>query len=351
MERVFRINPKRPRYIDLVIVLLCGAPLLMLALGAYHWEMWRGGLSFGSALAVTVILVVSFWADRVHAESATLTVGAHGMRMESDLPKWLGPSAGWSLAFDEIGRVGVVERFALVQFRKKGLSLAPVPVRIMDWIEDAPGAKVPASARDFRQSELWKALEKAGVFDKDADRHAEAVNFDLAKHPATRAALAVMAVLAAYWAFDSLVATEAWAEWGARYLLPPAVVGVVAAVVAGYLLKRPQVPMQVAMMLAVLLGVTSSLASWVGMVRVNQVLGGPLEEQAYVRNDNCDTLLPKKEGLPPIEYTELARGYWCQFPKDVQHKVPVRQGLFGLYQVDLRTHTEAIREYRGRGGQ
>lgn len=355
MHRTFRINSRRPRYLDFVIVLACAAPFAVFAIGAWHWETWRGGVGLGTAIVLTIAVVVGFWVDRVHAESATLTVGDGTMRMESDLPKWMGPHAGWSLHFEEIARVGVLERFAVVQVQKKGVTLMPIPIRIMDWIEDVPGATAPRSTRDFRQSSLWQALEQAGVTAAQPDSRAVAANFDLARHPATRNALAVMAVLAAYWAIDSLLAAEAWAEWALPYWIPHALVGAAGVGLGLFALLRARdpepVPQPVAIALAMLLGVTTVLASWVGLVRVNQVAGGPLEEQPYVRNDKCDALLPVKQGLPPVEYTELARDYWCQFPKDKQHLVPVRQGLFGLYQVDLTRHTAAIRDFRRKAGK
>jgi hypothetical protein len=224
-------------------------------------------------------------------------------------------------------------------------------LRVADWFEE--GTAPPASRPALGDAPLFKLLDEAGFF-RAYLPHAgtDALNFDLAKHPATKLALAVMGALAAYWAADSFLAREAWAEWSGKYLTPHAVVGVIAAILGGLALetaKKPEpVPIHIVLPVALLLGLAAALASWTGLIRLNQAFGGPLVERAYVRNDTCDTLMPLERGLPDIEYTEQARHYWCQFSGTHRHYVPVRRGLGGLYQVDLSRHTAAIREYRAR---
>ncbi len=99
-------------------------------------------------------------------------------------------------------------------------------------------------------------------------------------------------------------------------------------------------------MLAVIVGFSAVTASYSALIRLNQLVAGPLEVKTYRRNASCERLLPLEPGLPEIEYAELAKAYWCTFPPDALHEVRLREGVFGLYQVDLTPHTEAIRRFR-----
>jgi hypothetical protein len=137
--------------------------------------------------------------------------------------------------------------------------------------------------------------------------------------------------------------------------MPHIVAGTIAATLTAVLLFSARTPFPVprfiAVALAAILGVSAGGASWNGLLRVNQLAGGPLEPHRYVRNDTCDRLLPLEQGLPPVEYDRAARDYWCTFPREHRHVVLVRHGLGGLYQIDLTEHTAAIRKYlRSRNG-
>ena len=178
-----------------------------------------------------------------------------------------------------------------------------------------------------------------------------ALSFDLFGHRGTRAALVVAAVLVGYGLLDGYLAREAWPEWSWEYLLPHVLVGTLAAVLTlAALLSRKAaqtVPHTVTYVLALTVVMTAMIASWHGLFRVNQLAGGPLLSYAYVRVEACMSLVPVSAGLPVIEYSELARDYWCTYSQEHKHTVPVRRGLFGLYQVDLTEHTDAIRAFRG----
>ena len=353
--RVFRIAPRRNRKWQYIALLLLATPVIMMAAASYHFELVKDRMMWVPVILALVMVPLALWIDHRFAESARLTVDRAGIRLASDLPRFTGRYAGWDVRWEEINRVSLIERMGMVQIRQRGFT-APAPrmLRIADWIEE--GAPAPEKPAKPRASPLFKLLDEAGFFKAYLSHpSADALNFDLALHPATRTALIVMAVLAAYWAIDGFIANEAWAEWSAKYIVPHAVVGLIGAGVAAFALKAARdpgpVPSHVLAPLAVLIGLTTALASWTGLIRVNQLAGGPLVEKAYVRNDSCDTLMPLDKELPPIEYTEQAKHYWCQFPKATQHIVPIRRGVGGLYQVDLSRHTAAIREYRARQGR
>ncbi len=358
--RRFCIAAKRSHYLEWVTALLILAPLVIFMAGSYHWEMGHAVLIVSVIAFMVVFAALSLWARQRYAATGRLIVDDLGMRLESELPRFLAaPYQGpWKVQWSEIDKVIPVDAVGLLQIRRKGFTAMPLAIKVLDWVpEDGTRAAAPRSGRrapKMRETELWRVLEEHGLFGgKRRNTRAEALNFDLAKHPVTRALLAVMAVLVAYWAVDSIMAEEAWAEWRAAYVLPHVAIGIAGAVLGFVFMKIAAGPMaipgQIAAVLAMFLGFSIGLASWTGIVRLNQLVGGPLSSEEYVRNETCDSLMPIKTELPPIEYTELAKGYWCQFPKDHKHLVLIRRGLGGLYQVDLTQHTEAIREFRRSG--
>jgi hypothetical protein len=351
--RVFRVAPNRIRGSSYAMLFLAVTPFILMAIVTYQLGMLKDRMAVGMLVISPILIAFAAWADIRYRNTARLTVDPAGIRMESDLPKFLG--LRFDIRWEDIWKVTLVERMGLLQIRRRGFT-APPPsnVRLRDWYEEgtAPAPKPPA----LKEAPLYKLFEEIGLFRAFLpEAGLAAMNFDLAKHPATKVAMAVMAGLAAYWALDSFLAKEAWAEWSGPYIAPHAVVGVLAAIAAGLALKgakKPEpVPLNITLVVAGILGFTAALASWTGLIRVNQSFGGPLIEQSYVRNESCNALVPVNRGLPSIEYTDQAKHYWCQFPRDYRHVVPVRQGLGGLYQVDLTKHTAAIREYRARQGK
>jgi hypothetical protein len=355
--KVFRIGARRKHRLELVVVLVLAAPVIMLGATAFHWEMLGEPVLLATIVLIAIVVGLGAWAHIRYVKTARLSIDDGGMKLESEIPRFLagGYQGPWEIRWDEVDRVSLVDWLGLLQIRRKGFARMWLALKLNDWTpEDAQGS--PASGptgptADVRSTALWQELARRGLFTgHKSDPRVEALNFDLAKHPATKWALMVMAGLAAYWAIDGFFAHEAWAEWRAKYIVPHVVAGIVGAVVATFALKAARtpspVPINIVMPLALLLGFTVALATWTGLIRVNQLVGGPLEEEPYVRNEACDKLLPIKQGLPAIEYTELAKGYWCQFPKDQRHTVLIRKGVANLYQVDLTRHTAAIKEYR-----
>jgi hypothetical protein len=349
----YRVAERRSRAADAGLIFLALAPLVMLLVASYHWEMMPLPMAALIVVVSAVFVGTSIWSQARYAETAVLRVDDLGMQLRSGAPRLFANAfqRPWSVAWKEVAQVVVMERMGMIQVRKRGFTALPIVLRGRDWVpQDASHDSRPP--RDMRGSPLWKDLESRGFFRLHGASKAQPVDFDLMQHPATRSMLVVMAVLAGYWLTENFTAREAWAEWNARYLAPHFAIAAAAAVLGFVWLRLGKgptaVPAQVLMFMAVLLGATAGLASWSGLLRVNQFAGGPIVEEAYVRNKECDRLLPRKAGLPEIEYTELARGYWCQFGLDHVHYVRIRRGIGGLYQVDLSPHTRKIREFRRR---
>ena len=299
---------------------------------------------------VPVMTAVAFFTILRFRERARLVLDDNGLRMDTGLPAWLG-SAGWSIAWKDIAKVRTLSAAGVVQLQRKG-SMVFRPLRVHDWVragEPLPPAKLLIGARDLRTAPLWQALDRRGLFARHATPNAG--DFDLAKHPATRAALVVMALLMTYAAADFFLARERWAVLEPSIFAVPGAIGLVFALLAFVIFlnaNRPApIPRDVSGPLALVFGLAVACAAFYGLLRLNQ-WAAPLEAHEYVRNVSCNSLEPVEAGLPAIDYDDPARRYWCSFPRDKRHSVLLRRGLGGMYQVDLTEHTRGIREFNAR---
>ena len=357
--RVFRINPERKHSFELLLLFLGLAPTVAIAIFAYRYEVLWKFLADRSYL--TLVFVMPFlglgmvWINSRILAGARLTLDGQGLALTYREKPFFGlaPAPEEHCRWDDIGKVRVIAGLRVVQIRRKRTMARPMVLKITDWVEEVPGVADYSgrSSVPMRETALWKALEEAGLFSEQPTQGStDALDFDLLGHPGTRFALIAMAGLFGYAALDAFLRKEAWADWGLPYLLPHVIAGIFAAAAAAFALlasRHPNpVPREVAIPLALLVGVSGGGASWSLLIRVNEWFGGPLEERAYVRNEACNTLIPVEPGLPAIEYTAMAKDYWCRFPIEQQHPVPIRKGLGGLYQVDLTRYTEAIRKFR-----
>lgn len=363
-ERVFRVDRHRRRGIELALLFVLVAMVATTLFFVDAWELWpkfesairRDPRIWAFSVVMLIVTPVLMWAERRWSERARLYVGHAGLRLESGLPRWLqlgGVMRDWQLRWDEITSIAVAERFGILQLQKRGRFSQRLVLRLSDWIDDVTAGEIaPARAeRSGGRFALWQELADRGVF---AQQHAadplSGLNFDLAKHPTTRSVLFALAALAIYASVDALIARESWVDYSVAYFVPHLVAGLIGGALVGWLLTSSvtptRVPTQVTLTLGLLMAVVAGTATYFALVRVNQAFAGDLESRSYVRNAACDALLPIDAGLPPVEYSELARGYWCQFPAEQRHQVLIRRGLFGMYQVDLTPHTEAIRAFR-----
>ncbi|MFZ6719683.1 hypothetical protein [Undibacterium sp. Ji49W] len=308
-----------------------------------HPERW-GGLVFG--LALVLVQSIMQWSYR----SARLVVNAEGLRLEQTSTSLLANLTffGREMRWNDLKSVSFIPRFGVLQLRSHAHKL-PWAILSKDWQLQNAGA-TPVTDKNAEPA-LVRLFREHGVFDSFvADSNLDAVMFDLTKHPATKKVLIGMAVLVVYGFVDRFLQNEAWAFFNASYGMPHVLAGVLASLVLGLFLfmasRERIVPVRIILGLAVLSGTMFAGASYVGGIRINQLLGGPLLEAHYHRNIPCDALVPEDKSLPIIEYTSLARAYWCSKTVDEVVIVKVRKGLFGLYQVDLSEHRSAIREYR-----
>ncbi|MBR7793711.1 hypothetical protein KDM87_14020 [Undibacterium sp. FT147W] len=295
------------------------------------------------------LFLIAYCLMRWSYRTARLIVDGHGIRLEQTSEFLLARLCFYqrNVCWSDLENVTYLERFDILQLRM-GQKKLPWAIRVKDWQRQNFDTTLTV---DGKEHALIHLLRERGVMDSfPPDKNLDAVMFDLAKHPATRALLVLMMALLAYIFIDAKLQTESWAFFSARYCLPHALTGVAAGVVVALWLfsssRRLLIPSRVIVVMTLLSSMMFSVASYVGGIRINQMFGGVMLEAQYHRNMFCDALVPEEKNLPVIEYTNRARPYWCSRGEDDLILVRVRQGFFGLYQVDLREHSEAIRNFR-----
>lgn len=281
--------------------------------------------------------------------SASLQVDELGVRLK------LLPGSSWTILrflerdipWAELKDATLVERLKIIQFRPRS-GLLPLNIKFEEWqLQNTNSGLNGGNAGP----DLLKVLRDLRVFEKyPKNSQFEDSNFDLTKHPATKLLLAGIAILIAYSFVDVMLQHEEYAFFNFTYLLPHILSGLLVAVILAGLMfnasKRKLIPLFNIIGLAILSGMVFGVASHVGGIRINQLAGSPLLEARYHRDANCQNLLPEDPRLPVIEYPPHARNYWCSKNIDGVLLVKVREGLFGLYQLDLREHNQAILGYR-----
>lgn len=319
-----------------------------------RWEMLdgdrllRGLANAGAIVWLQVCAYVGVVGYSVIARrrlrSSSLVVDDSGIRLE---PKeaagsFLFPAR--KMVWTALVQASYLRAVDTVQLRSK--SGFPLNFRARDWLLQPGRAPV---AEPGKEPDLVRVLRARGVFERP-NTGAAALEFDLFSNPATRTVLVGLAILIAYALVDTVAQVEAWAFFDSRYLLPHATLGLLAGAAVYWwftsFAAARDVPKPVMGGLTIMVLFVVAVASYVGGIRINQFAGEPLAAIEYHRDASCDNLVPVDSQFPAIEYTSLSRDYWCSIPVTRPVPVQVRKGLFGLYQVNLSEHTDAIRRYR-----
>lgn len=361
---IFTRAKSKLSYFEKIIFLTLALALLAVFIWLAQWEMLdvnkfktalsRGG--YGNWIIPVILIIIVFVqlaVQRIY-RSAQLILDQDGLRLEQTSTSALAHMFffGRKILWRELGKVSYLPGFGILQLRSKK-ALPVWAIRVNEWeIQQFP-ENAANQLRTSKKSEpdLIRIFRERGILDAfPKDERLAAVEFDLMAHPVTRNILFGMALPLTYCVLDGFFQTESWAVFNLAYCLPHFIIGTVIAILSAFFLNfatlaRPLPPAIIgglALLSGLLTGVTSDIAG----VRINQAIGSPMVEAPYKRNAACDTLTPDNDELPAIEYTELAKPYWCS--KDVAETihVKVRKGLFGLYQVNLKEHTEAIRAFR-----
>ena len=288
-----------------------------------------------------------------------------GIRYQSALPRalqFLLPE--WSAKWNEITRAylrkkrgvqgpGSIE-LVLVTYRGEECRLRPYL-----WV-DAADSEPESPWRALQKIQSMKApdlrrviLDSAAVryvaghlprFEMESSWNKLALPYALETNRRALVAVALFAVLTVYGFADFLINEETYA---AR---PPysffALLGVLAALMAGRWLRGGNVPYAERMALALVLGVTFAAAFYPGLLRINQ-LTDRVGLQTYLYQLQRDgSLAPLQKGPPDLVFPRYA-DYWSSFSLGSLHEFRLRRGGLGFYQVDMAPTNEAMREYFG----
>ncbi|PXX43792.1 hypothetical protein [Undibacterium pigrum] len=298
------------------------------------------------------LILASNFAILKFNRSARLCIDSSGVRLK------LLPESGWTilrflekeLLWADLKDVKYMKRLQLIQLRSRlsGRHMGHMTIRLNDWQMQTT---THGSQANDAEPDLIKVLREFDIFEKyPSNSQSETSSFDLTKNAATKNLLLVLSCLVVYCFVDVMSQHEGYAFFNLEYCLPHIISGLSVTLILVYCLlkarSRDFIPSGIVGVLAVMGGITFGTASYVAGIRINQFVGGPLLEARYHRDAGCENLLPEDTSLPVVEYTHMTRDYWCSKTADEVLTIKVRKGLFGLYQFDLREHTQAIRDYR-----
>lgn len=334
----------------LFVALVLAMPALILVLKGPQafakWSAWRW-LEHGLMLVFAVAMP---WVVQLSAR-AQLTIDDDGIALDPRLPGLLARLApwGWSARWDQITKFSVVRLRggAIVGFVLPGRAFT-IRLPLQGWIPQhlaAAGAE-PPKFKELEDNPIWQAFAAHG-FTVATGR--TLIDFDLARHPSTRAALTTCAVLGFGGLLLTIVESETYIADGYGFLVPHAVAGLVGMALFWKALagvREPsRLPWGIPYGMAVFGGLASSMFSYGALVQLNK-LAAPAVPAIYVVDSPCTTLLPADPALPRILWSSGYIDYWCQYKQGTELTIPVRKGLFGSWQFDQGAYVDKIREYR-----
>lgn len=347
----------RPQKMKLIErALLWTMALLLVAVGAYtvRWEMIDAehvrrvvdtALEHPLPLLPVLAAVLVSFLIPAKMRRTRIRVDASGMQAINSLPL-LGETVERKISWDKVSSVSYVRSTSALSIRTKaGL---PWVLRAADWSR-AGSSAISNAASTSAEPDLVAIMRGLGLLERKFA--ATAIDeFDLMSNRRTRLLIVLAALAGLYAVIDGMMNPESWAFFNLEYEIPHVIIGVLLAIGAGAWLARPStgptLDRLIVAGMAFFVFIVAVPTSYVGLIRVNQLVGGPLQAHDYHRDAACMNLVPADPSLPVIEYTEVTRAYWCQVRREQPVSVLVRQGLFGLYQVNLESQTESIRRFR-----
>jgi hypothetical protein len=336
-------RPKKMNSLERSIALTLLLFVLAIAAYAIRWEDF-GAIAKDPVFLTAVVVglagpAIIPWQMR----RSRIHVDGLGMQQRSSWPV-AGEIVERKVAWDHVRSITYAADTGILVVRSAfGL---PWAIRAKDWAIESRGDSGGGP-------HLVALLQDMGVMERKPAAPPAAAQFDLMSDRRTRLVVIAGAIVGFYALLDRFMQTESWAFFDAEYVAPHVVVGIVFAIATfrwlGKTSGRGALDRNLVIGLAIFAAMVATPASYVAGIRVNQGLGGELVAHDYHRAADCLNLVPVEPELPVIEYTDMARGYWCQVPQAKPVPVLVRRGLFGLYQVNLEAQTDAIRRFRDGG--
>ena len=353
-ERVFVKRPLAEADIRKIRMLAVAGVLLVATLPFLPWLLrgapprlgWDDAVMGLAMVALLLWLPIAVRMDR----TSRLTIGASGLRYECDLPRrlaWLA-NPNWSARWDEIKHVRVFKRAAVVALVIKGHSFTR-RLELLGWSpqNQAPDGMDPRATK-LDDSPVWHELVARGHPAFKDPKDVPVLDFDIAGHPATRAALMVSAILFGAGLVAIASESETYIADGYRFLIPHIAAGVAGLLGFWFALARVRQPVKLPWAIppgvAIFGGIAASIFSYGGLVLANKAVA-PAVPAAYSL-ESCTTLVPADPDLPRIIWTSGFSDYWCQFKPGTEFMIPVRKGMLGSYQFDQGHYAELARAWR-----
>lgn len=292
-----------------------------------------------------------------------IAISAAGISYETPLPRWF-PTAltGWNFPWTRIktAEVGLFLGIAQPYLRLGDGLRQKRKIMIDTWVRLDDRPKAPSLRELFRlqqarrcemlgdmrarleQSPLILALRAHNISIRYPEEAGAGLMFDLRSHPRTKAAMVVLIGFLSYAALDTFFIDETyvenfqWATWS--------VVGLIAALLAQRWIDEPKIPRAVSIGLAAMVGLAVGVALYPGLLRLNQLTdNNGLQPHEYILRDYAE-LQPVEDGLPTVRFNHFSE-YWRQFPLDSSHRLYLRRGGLGFYQLDQAPLADAMRVY------
>jgi hypothetical protein len=355
--------------VSLLIAIPLGLLILLLALLEYGaadsaGELFRQVLNRLDMDDIFTFAVMLFSlpaiALQMLAQHAHLTITDDIIRYKNRLPDWarkLSPGwANWEMRRDELESVRLLkpnaEALSRPGFYELHLETADRPrvLRLQGWERrQAVQPEKPSHGFLFRkrdiiaaamQMPLVKAFEEAGIAIEVPATQASEQKTDPLRRSVLAVALVVLfVVLGAYFVVDTWLLFEHYAGHPPYVLL--AGLGMVASVVAGFMLRNEDLPRLHRITLVALLGVALGAAAHPGVRRVNTAMY-PAQQLDMQHRD--EFLVAGNGERIPLPYAD-EKEFWHSLPADQVFKLAVREGMAGTRQFDRRPVEAARRAY------
>lgn len=352
----------------LMLVMVVGAVWLLapndLDRPAKLWRKWANNPK--NILETLVILLVlgAHLAILFVGRRDRLVIGAASIAYETPLPGWL-PAilTGWNLPWTRIKKVqirlplGTAQPTLVLNDGFRGRKIL-----VNAWVKQ--GEEEPKQKPSIQDLFRYRGMPRASSFEEMKTRleaspliqalrahnvpieypgqAATGLMFDLQSRPRTNVAMIVFLGLLAYALIDTLYIDEIYV--GEYPVVIWAGAGLIAGVVALRWITDPKIPRVVSIGLAAMLGLGTAAAFYPGLLRLNQLTDGTgLVAHEYVLREHV-RLVPVASDLPEVTFTRY-QDYWSQFPLGSSHRLYLRRGGLGFYQLDEAPVIEAVRAY------
>ncbi|KHD04925.1 hypothetical protein PN36_05315 [Candidatus Thiomargarita nelsonii] len=327
-----------------------------------HPEVFQWMILLIYILYILLLLPTLYTILAHHRERLFLT--SSGLRYQSPLPRflhWLKPN--WSIKISEIKQVYFKPETFL--FRRSGplsmvliIETSSLTKKIVPciWIDPNESKERPSIMQWITLNPLQTkhvlphcpVIKYFSSMDidfkiKELEFKGAAQNFALETNKHSLAAVILFFTLVAYILLDAFLNQETYVAlpfykvyfWG----------GVNMAVLIVAWLVAAKVPIRKSFAVALLVGGVFGAALYPGLLRINQLTDiEGLQTYQYVLQKDYSLKALNNPSLPPLSF-EQDLDYWSHFDWNSIHKIELRKGALGFYQINMAPIYADMRQY------